>query len=91
MRRLGRRGGMDTPKRLRHGLTEQFCKIKPAETLESGRQLPDFTILYGMGQQRIDQTLQRETDNQQAILKEQAMQVELLRQLIPSNIAKWTM
>jgi dynactin-6 len=46
--------------------------------------LPDFTVIYGNGIRRIDSSGVEELK-----LKMVARQVEVLRKLIPSNLAKF--
>lgn len=49
-----------------------------------GEIVPDFTIVYGHGLRRIDKS-----GIQDLRLKMVARQVEVLRKLIPSNLAKF--
>lgn len=62
----------------------QHCKIGPLCEVEEDEVLPDFTVIYGFGMRRIDNS---GAEEQQA--KFIAKQIEVLRKLIPSNIAKF--
>jgi dynactin-6 len=46
--------------------------------------LPDYTVVYGDGQRRQDNS-----DVDELKIRMVERQVEVLRKLIPSNIAKW--
>ncbi len=46
--------------------------------------LPDFTVIYGNGSRRIDKSGAEDLK-----MKMVARQVEVLRKLIPSNLAKF--
>ena len=49
-----------------------------------GEEIPDFTVIFGNGMRRVDRS---GVENQK--LKTIARQVEVLRKLIPSNLAKF--
>lgn len=51
--------------------------------------LPDFTVVYGNNQRRLDQTLVNHAENREAKHKAQIMHVELLRKLLVDASAKW--
>lgn len=55
-----------------------MCEIAPDE------QVPDFTVVYGYGQRRIDMSGVEDLK-----LKMVARQVEVLKKLIPSNATKF--
>jgi dynactin-6 len=52
--------------------------------VEENEVLPDYTVVYGPGQRRIDET---EVDDLKIKLVKK--QVDVLRKLIPSNISKF--
>ncbi|RDW94659.1 trimeric LpxA-like protein [Coleophoma crateriformis] len=62
----------------------KHCKIGPLCTVAEGEVLPDFTVVFGNGQRRIDSS-----GAQELKLKMVGRQVEVLRKLIPSNLAKF--
>ncbi|KAL3419657.1 Dynactin subunit 6 [Phlyctema vagabunda] len=62
----------------------KHCKIGPLCTVSEGEVLPDFTVVYGDGMRRIDNSGIEELK-----LKMVGRQVEILRKLIPSNPAKF--
>lgn len=62
----------------------QHCKIGPLCTVADGEILPDFTVLYGHNSRRVDRSGAEEQK-----MKMVMRQVEILRKLIPSNVAKF--
>ncbi|KAF7846216.1 hypothetical protein BT93_L4828 [Corymbia citriodora subsp. variegata] len=68
----------------------QFCKIS-ARCEARGTKLPDYTIIFGEGQQRVDTTTKARADVRDLKLKGQLLHIETLKRLIPSNTAKWQM
>jgi dynactin-6 len=62
----------------------QHCKIGPLCEVSKGEVLPDFTVVFGNGMRRIDKS-----GIEDLKLKMVARQVEVLRKLIPSNLAKF--
>lgn len=62
----------------------QHCKIGPMCEVAEGEVLPDYTVLYGNGMRRLDTSGVEDLK-----LKVVAKQVEVLRKLIPSNLAKF--
>ncbi|TVY19478.1 Dynactin subunit 6 [Lachnellula arida] len=62
----------------------KHCKIGPLSEIGEGEEVPDFTVIFGDGMRRIDRS---GVENQK--LKTIARQVEVLRKLIPSNLAKF--
>lgn len=52
--------------------------------MAEGEVLPDYTVLYGNGMRRLDTSGVEDLK-----LKMVAKQVEVLRKLIPSNLAKF--
>ncbi|KAK0124322.1 hypothetical protein ONS95_009292 [Cadophora gregata] len=62
----------------------KHCKVGPLCEVAEGEVLPDFTVLYGNGVRRLDTSGAEELK-----LRMVAKQVEVLRKLIPSNLAKF--
>lgn len=62
----------------------QHCKIGPLCEVAEGEVLPDFTVIYGNGLRRLDKSGVEDMK-----LKMVDRQVEVLRKLIPSNLAKF--
>lgn len=52
--------------------------------------LPDYTVVYGACQKRIDRTLLLRPDVLEAKTALHAKQLDMFRRLIANNIAKWT-
>ncbi|CAD6506143.1 BgTH12-07073 [Blumeria graminis f. sp. triticale] len=60
----------------------KFCKIGPSCEVIDKEIIPDFTVIYGTGQRRID------TSGIESLkLKMVAKQIDVLRKLIPSSVA----
>ena len=62
----------------------QHCKIGPLCTVTEREVLPNFTVVYGMNQRRRDRP-----GLEGLKMKGNERQVEVLRTLIPSHIAKF--
>jgi len=62
----------------------KHCKIGPSCQVADGEILPDFTVVYGDGLQRVDNS-----GVQELKLKMVGRQVDVLRKLIPSNAPKF--
>lgn len=52
--------------------------------MREGENIPDFTVMFGHGMRRVDNSGVEDLK-----LKMVARQVEVLRKLIPSNLAKF--
>ena len=65
------------------------CKLTALNELKAGEVLPDFTIVYGDGQRRIDQTIKNHPEIGSARKLGQEKTVALLQRLIPSTASKW--
>jgi dynactin-6 len=52
--------------------------------------LPDYTVVFGGSQQRIDKSLQMRPEILDARMTIHKKQLDMFRKLIPNNIAKWT-
>ncbi|KAF2460601.1 hypothetical protein BDY21DRAFT_276607, partial [Lineolata rhizophorae] len=70
---------------------EAHSKLAPTVRLPAGVRLPAYTVVYGPApdQRRVDTTLRGSNTVQALRDQAHARQLELLRKLIPSNIAKW--
>lgn len=63
---------------------KKHCKIGPLCEIAPGEIVPDFTVVYGHGSRRVDNS-----GIEDLKMKMVARQVEVLRKLIPSNLAKF--
>lgn len=63
---------------------EQHCKIGPMCEIADGDVVPDFTVIYGNGLRRIDTS-----DIEDLKLKLVGRQTDILKKLIPTNLAKF--
>lgn len=52
--------------------------------------LPDYTVVFGGCQKRVDKTLQQRPDVLEAKMAVHKKQLEMFRRLITNNVAKWT-
>ncbi|KAI9806614.1 MAG: hypothetical protein M1825_006071 [Sarcosagium campestre] len=62
----------------------KHCKISPLCEVAAGEVIPDYTVIYGTGQRRIDRS-----DVDRARIGLTKLHAETLRKLIPTNLAKW--
>ncbi|KAK8116095.1 hypothetical protein PG984_012597 [Apiospora sp. TS-2023a] len=62
----------------------KHCTITARSVIQPGEQLPDFTVLYSNGTRRIDRRGVTELKN-----KAQARQIDIMRKLIPTNLARF--
>jgi len=62
----------------------KHCKIGPLCEIADGEVVPDFTVVYGNGMRRFDTS-----GIEDLKLKMVARQIEVLKKLIPSNLAKF--
>ncbi|KAG9239049.1 trimeric LpxA-like protein [Amylocarpus encephaloides] len=68
----------------KHAVLGKHCKIGPMCEVGEHEIVPDFTVLFGNGMRRIDRSGVEDLK-----LKMVARQVEILRKLIPNNLAKF--
>ncbi|KAI9839432.1 MAG: hypothetical protein M1837_002081 [Sclerophora amabilis] len=68
----------------RGAIMGKHCKIGPLCEVKAGEVLPDFTVIYGTGQRRTDRS--GVEDLRMTTMKRH---VEVLRRLIPTNLARW--
>lgn len=66
------------------GFLRQHCKIGPLCTVAENEILPDYTVIFSDGTRRVDRS---GIDELKA--KMVAKQVDVLRKLIPTNLAKF--
>jgi len=62
----------------------KHCRIGPLCEVAEGESVPDFTVIYGNGMRRLDKSGVEDLN-----LKMVGRQVDVLRKLIPSNLAKF--
>jgi len=62
----------------------KHCKVGPLCEVADGETVPDFTVIYGNGMRRLDKSGVEDLN-----LKMVGRQVDVLRKLIPSNLAKF--
>ncbi|KAI9675503.1 MAG: hypothetical protein M1829_003307 [Trizodia sp. TS-e1964] len=62
----------------------KYCKIKPTCSVADGEVLPDYMVVYGENQRRIDQSGTQETQ-----MRSVALHTDILRKWIPSNPGKF--
>ncbi|MCJ1381310.1 hypothetical protein MMC17_004420 [Xylographa soralifera] len=62
----------------------KHCKVTPLSVIAPGENLPDFTVAYGLSERRV------EKPGLEALReKVHEKHIEVLRRLIPTNLAKW--
>ncbi|KAF2020507.1 trimeric LpxA-like protein [Aaosphaeria arxii CBS 175.79] len=67
----------------------KYCTITSGTIIPGSTSLPDYTVVYGGTQHRIDQTLKARPELQQARLIMHEKQLEVFKKLITNHIAKW--
>ncbi|CZS98919.1 hypothetical protein WAI453_008473 [Rhynchosporium graminicola] len=84
-RRIGEGSVVEVNARIGKGaVLGKHCKIGPLCEVGEGEVLPDFTVIYGNGMRKLDTSGAEDLK-----LKMGVKQVEVLRRLIPSNLAKF--
>jgi dynactin-6 len=68
----------------------RFCTIGAHCTVPANAQLPDYTMLYGVAEGRVDRTLEARPEVQDMRTAFHEKQLDVFRRLLPNNIAKWT-
>ena len=73
-------------------LVGKWCKVAPVCEVGESEVLDDFTVVFGEGQKgrRIDVVVREKKEVRDAKLKGKAMEMEVLRGLIPDGKVKWT-
>ena len=67
----------------------RWCKIAPSCRIEENEVLPDFTVVYGLGQRRVDTVLRDLKEMRDLRVKARDMEIGLLRTLIADGSLKW--
>jgi dynactin-6 len=63
---------------------DKFCKIAPLLTIAPGEIIPDYTVIYGPYERR------RQKRGMESLKDAgHAKHIEMLRGLIPNNVAAW--
>ncbi|KAF2734226.1 trimeric LpxA-like protein [Polyplosphaeria fusca] len=68
----------------------RFCTISASSVLPPNTHLPDFTVVYGASERRIDYTTQARPELQEAKMMMHTKQIEIFKKLVPNNVTKWT-
>jgi dynactin-6 len=68
----------------------QYCTITASSVIPPYTRLPDYTVVFGGSQQRVDRTLQLRPEILDAKMAVHAKQLDMFKKLIPNNIAKWS-
>ncbi|KAI9678803.1 MAG: hypothetical protein M1817_005862 [Caeruleum heppii] len=69
----------------RGAIVGKHCKITPLCEVPPGDHVPDYTVIYGMNERRIDRS---QTQEMRILLAKQ--HVALAKKLLTNNVAKWT-
>ncbi|KAL1794545.1 hypothetical protein ACET3X_007966 [Alternaria dauci] len=67
----------------------KFCTISAASVIPPYMRLPDYTVVFGRNQQRVDRTLQLRPEILDVKMAVHAKHLDMFRKLIPNNIQKW--
>ncbi|KAF2089475.1 trimeric LpxA-like protein, partial [Saccharata proteae CBS 121410] len=67
----------------------KYCTIAPQTVVLPNEEVPDFTVLFGAGQRRLNTTMQNRLKVTEQRNRGQKKQLDALALLIPSDIAKW--
>jgi dynactin-6 len=68
---------------------KQFCTISAYSFVPPYSHLPDYTVVYGGSEQRIDKTLQLRPEIAEAKMAIHRKQLDMFKKLVPNQIAKW--
>ncbi|KAF2657869.1 trimeric LpxA-like protein [Lophiostoma macrostomum CBS 122681] len=68
----------------------KFCTIGASCVLPPNTSIPDYTVVYGGGERRIDKTLQSRPEILQARVLMHTRQIDMFKKLVPNNVAKWS-
>ena len=74
----------------RGSVVGRFCTVGAHCVVPANAQLPDYTVIYGVAERRVDKTLQSRPEVQEMRMAFHAKQLDTFRKLIPNNSAKWT-
>ncbi|KAK3724807.1 hypothetical protein LTR37_000855 [Vermiconidia calcicola] len=77
----------------RGAVVGKWCKVAPMCEVREQEVLEDYTVVFGDGQKgrRVDGVLRDRKEVRDAKLKGKAMEMEVLKGLIPDSQMKWTM
>ncbi|KAF2724813.1 trimeric LpxA-like protein [Polychaeton citri CBS 116435] len=67
----------------------KYCRIAPMTEIKAGDEIPDYTVTFGHDQRRMDRTLASNPSIRDARLRGHAMEIDLLKKLIPNAAEKW--
>ncbi|KAG9193920.1 hypothetical protein G6011_03955 [Alternaria panax] len=73
----------------RGSMIGKYCTISASSILPPYTRLPDYTVVFGGNQRRIDKTMQLRPEILHAKMTVHAKQLDMFRKLIPNNIQKW--
>ena len=62
----------------------QYCKITALSTIGPNEVVPDFTVVLGCNERRV-----QKPGLEPLRFKAHEKEIEMLKRLIPSNLAKW--
>lgn len=82
-RRIGEGSVIEVNSKIGKGaILGKHCKVGPSCEVADGEVVPDYTVIFGSGQRRLDQS------GAEAIkLKMLSKQIDVLKKLIPSSLA----
>ncbi|KAF1832250.1 trimeric LpxA-like protein [Decorospora gaudefroyi] len=67
----------------------RYCTIAASEILPPYTRIPDFTVVYGGGQQRVDRTLEMRPELVESKMGLHEKQLDMFQRLVPNQVAKW--
>lgn len=67
----------------------KFCTITAATVIPPNSHLPDYTVVYGVSERRVDTTMQARPDLRETKMLMHGKQIDVFRKLIPNNVAKY--
>ncbi|CAN9177876.1 unnamed protein product [Alternaria alternata] len=67
----------------------KFCTVTASSVIPPYIRLPDYTVVFGGNQRRVDRTLQLRPEILDVKMAVHAKQLDMFRKLIPNNIQKW--
>jgi dynactin-6 len=92
-KKIGDHSTIDVNSKIGAGaLVGKWCKVAPLCRVGESEVLEDYTVVFGDGQKgrRIDSVLRDKKEVRDAKIKGKAMEMEVLRGLIPDGSVKWT-
>lgn len=67
----------------------QNCTIGASSVVPPAQNVPDYTVIYGNNQRRMNRSLQTTQVMREIKAKGHEKQLNILQRLVPSNLAKW--